>query len=162
MSLTLAPMTDDQLVRLRVGLERSYAENLAEARGLSPEAARAEALAQIGRLLPDGVASPGVLLRVALVEGEEVGWIWTTLPGADLPTMAWIHNIEVHPAHRGQGHARRMIQLAEAELARLGVDRLGLNVFGHNTVAIRLYDSLGFRVTAQQMVKPLPPPAALG
>ncbi|WP_343448846.1 GNAT family N-acetyltransferase [Micromonospora oryzae] len=162
MSLTLAPMTDDQLVRLRVGLERSYAENLAEARGLSPEAARAEALAQIGRLLPDGVASPGVLLRVALVGGEEVGWIWTTLPGADLPTMAWIHNIEVHPAHRGQGHARRMIQLAEAELARLGVDRLGLNVFGHNTVAIRLYDSLGFQVTAQQMVKPLPPPAALG
>ncbi|MEV5820964.1 GNAT family N-acetyltransferase [Micromonospora harpali] len=158
MSLTLAPMTDDQLARLRVGLERSYAENLAEARGLSPEAARTEALAQIGRSLPDGVASPGALLRVALLDGEEVGWIWTTLPDADRPTMAWIHNIEVHPAHRGQGHARRMIQLAEAELARLGVDRLGLNVFGHNTVAIRLYDSLGFRVAAQQMVKPLPPP----
>ncbi|MDG4814715.1 GNAT family N-acetyltransferase [Micromonospora sp. WMMD956] len=158
MSLTLAPMTDDQLARLRVGLEQSYAENLAEARGLSPEAARAESLAQIGRLLPAGVASPGVLLRVALVDGEEVGWIWLTLPDADRPTMAWIHNIEVQPAHRGRGHARRMIRLAEAELARLGVDRLGLNVFGHNTVAIQLYDSLGFRVAAQQMVKPLPPP----
>ncbi|MFC8848118.1 GNAT family N-acetyltransferase [Micromonospora sp. NPDC057141] len=157
MSLTLVPMTDDQFAPLRVGLEQAYAEDLAGARGLSPEAARAESLAQIDRDLPDGVATPGVLLRMALVDGEEVGWIWTTLPDADRPTMAWIHNIEVHPAHRGHGHARRMIQLAEAELARLGVGQLGLNVFGHNTVAIRLYDSLGFQVTSQHMVKPLPP-----
>ncbi|TDC59540.1 GNAT family N-acetyltransferase [Micromonospora sp. KC207] len=157
MSLTLAPMTAEQLARLRGGLEQSYGEDLAEARGLSPEAARAEAASQIARLLPDGVATPGALLRVALVDGVEVGWIWTALPDADRPGTAWIHNIEVHSAHRGRGHARRMIQLAEAELAGLGVGQLGLNVFGRNTVAKRLYDGLGFRVTAQQMSKPLPP-----
>ncbi|MFD0786162.1 GNAT family N-acetyltransferase, partial [Micromonospora azadirachtae] len=68
---------------------------------------------------------------------------------------AWIHNIEVHPEHRGRGHARRMIQLVEAELAGLGVTELGLNVFGSNTVAIGLYQSLGFQVAAQQMTKRL-------
>ncbi|MFG1952621.1 GNAT family N-acetyltransferase [Micromonospora sp. NPDC048830] len=63
----------------------------------------------------------------------------------------------MHPAHRGRGHGRRMIPLAEAEVGRLGHDQLGLNVFAHNTRAIRLYESLGFEVTNQQMRKPLTP-----
>ncbi|MER5701737.1 GNAT family N-acetyltransferase [Micromonospora sp. NPDC002296] len=161
MPLTLAPMTADQLARLRLPLEHSYAENLAAARHLSPEAARAESALQIAQLLPDGVATPGVLLRLALVDDVEVGWIWVTLPrpgGPSNPSTPWIHNIEVHPAHRGRGHAARMIGLVEAELARLGFDRLGLNVFADNTVAVRLYERLGFRVTAQQMSKPVGPP----
>ncbi|WP_229403563.1 GNAT family N-acetyltransferase [Micromonospora okii] len=157
MPLTLTPMTADQLARLRVPLEQAYGEDLAEARGLSPEEGQAESLRQVARLLPDGVTTPGVLLRVAEADGEEVGWIWVTLPGPEQPTMAWVHNIEVHPAHRGRGHGRRMMELAEAELARLGVGRLGLNVFGHNTVARRLYESLGFEVKTQQMSKPIAP-----
>ena len=35
------------------------------------------------------------------------------------------------------------------------MERLGLNVFGTNTPAIALYDSLGYTVTSQQMSKPL-------
>ncbi|MFG1952622.1 hypothetical protein [Micromonospora sp. NPDC048830] len=41
----------------------------------------AEAALRIGQLLPDGVATPGTLLRVALDDGVEVGWIWVSLPG---------------------------------------------------------------------------------
>ena len=99
---------------------------------------------------------------MARVDDVEVGWIWVTLPEAAGSTdagsrRAWIHNIEVHPAHRGRGYARRMIQLIEAELAQIGVPELGLNVFGTNTVAIGLYESLGFEVTAQQMAKRIDP-----
>ncbi|WBB67093.1 GNAT family N-acetyltransferase [Micromonospora sp. WMMD812] len=165
MDVTLTPMTADELARLRGPLERSYAEELTRHRGLAPEAARDRTAAQTAALLPDGAATERVLLRVARAGDVEVGWIWVTLPGAAGPTdapvgsnRAWIHNIEVHPAHRGRGHARRMIQLIEAELARLGVAEIGLNVFGSNTVAIGLYQSLGFRVTAQQMAKPIAPP----
>ncbi|MFI7488496.1 GNAT family N-acetyltransferase [Micromonospora echinaurantiaca] len=157
MSLSLEPMSAAQLARLRVPLERSYAEALAGTGDLTPEAARAQVALQVGRLLPDGAATADVLLRVAVVNGVEVGWIWVTLPGGDHPNTAWIHNIEVHPGHRGQGYARRMIQLVEAELARLGVGRLGLNVFGDNTGAIRLYESLGFQVITQQMAKSVDP-----
>ncbi|GAA2715354.1 GNAT family N-acetyltransferase [Micromonospora olivasterospora] len=78
-----------------------------------------------------------------------------SLPAPGRPSLPRIHHIEVHPAHRGRGHGRRMIQLAEAEVARLGYDQLRLNVFAHNTGAIRLYESLGFEVTNQQMRKPL-------
>ncbi|MBQ0905156.1 GNAT family N-acetyltransferase [Micromonospora sp. U21] len=163
MTLTLTPMTEQDLGRLREPLERLYAEDLAAHRGLTPEAARDRSASQLRELLPGGAATEGVLLRVARVDDAEVGWIWVTLPGTAGATdtagslRAWIHNIEVHPAHRGRGYARRMIQLMEVELSRLGVPELGLNVFGTNTVAIGLYRSLGFEVTAQQMAKRIDP-----
>ncbi|MGK5742089.1 GNAT family N-acetyltransferase [Micromonospora sp. URMC 103] len=155
-------MTASELEPLLGPLQRSYAEELVRHRAVSAAEALDRAADSIRDLLPGGAASEEVLLRVARVDGVAVGWIWVTLPGAAAATdappgtgRAWIHNIEVHPEHRGRGYARRMIQLVEAELARLGVPELGLNVFGTNTVAIRLYESLGFRVTAQQMAKPV-------
>ncbi len=153
MELTLTPMTASELARLLESLEQGYAEDLVAHRGMTPEAARERSVTQIGESLPAGAATEGALLRLARVGDTEVGWIWVTLPTAAAPLQAWIHNIEVHPAHRGRGYARRMIQLIEVELANLGVPELGLNVFGTNTVAIGLYRSLGFEVTSQQMAK---------
>ncbi|MEU7843440.1 N-acetyltransferase [Micromonospora sp. NPDC049114] len=160
MELTLTPMTEQELARLWEPLEVGYAEDLAAHRGMTPEAARERSAQQLREGLPAGAATEGVLLRMARVDDTEVGWIWVSLPGvgnAGGPTRAWIQNIEVHPEHRGRGHARRMIQLIEAELAELGVPELGLNVFGTNTVAMGLYRSLGFEVTAQQMAKRIDP-----
>lgn len=47
------------------------------------------------------------------------------------------------------------MRLAEEQVLARGGDRLGLNVFGPNTVARSLYDSLGYRVTATNMSKDL-------
>ncbi|MFG1870531.1 GNAT family N-acetyltransferase [Micromonospora arborensis] len=157
MELTLTPMTGQELTRLREALEQAYAEDLVAHWGLTPEAARERSVDQLRELLPAGAATEGALLRVGRVDDTEVGWIWVTLPKAAASRQAWIHNIEVHPAHRGRGYARRMIQLIEAELAQLQVPELGLNVFGTNTVAIGLYRSLGFEVTSQQMAKRVDP-----
>ncbi|MEU7609802.1 N-acetyltransferase [Micromonospora sp. NPDC049204] len=153
MELTLTPMTEQDLARLLGELEQAYAEDLVAHRGLTPEAAHERSATQIRESLPAGAASERALLRVGRVDGIEVGWIWVTLPTTAAPSQAWIDNIEVHPAQRGRGYARRMIQLIEAELAQLNVPELGLNVFGTNTAAIGLYRSLGFEVTSQQMVK---------
>ncbi|MEU4530058.1 N-acetyltransferase [Micromonospora ureilytica] len=150
-------MTAQDLARLLGELEQGYAEDLVVNRGLTPEAALERSVSQIRESLPAGAATEGALLRLGRVDDTEIGWIWVTLPTATAPHQAWIHNIEVHPAHRGRGHARRMIQLIEAELAQFGVPELGLNVFGTNTVAIGLYRSLGFEVTSQQMAKRLTP-----
>ncbi|MEU8181669.1 N-acetyltransferase [Micromonospora sp. NPDC049047] len=155
--LTLTPTTEQELTRLLGPLQQGYAEDLAAHRGMTPDAALERAVTQIRELLPAGAATDGVVLRAARVGETEVGWIWVTLPTPAAPNQAWIHNIEVHEEHRGRGYARRMIQLIEVELAHLGVPELGLNVFGTNTVAIGLYRSLGFEVTAQQMAKRIDP-----
>ncbi|MFD0346740.1 GNAT family N-acetyltransferase [Kitasatospora aburaviensis] len=63
--------------------------------------------------------------------------------------------VEVAEAHRGHGHGRTLMLLAERECLAAGVHDLGLNVFTGNEVAIRLYDSLGYRVTNRVYGKPL-------
>jgi RimJ/RimL family protein N-acetyltransferase len=45
--------------------------------------------------------------------------------------------------------------LAEQECRQLGLRTLRLNVFGPNVVARRLYESLGYEITSQNMAKQL-------
>ena len=46
---------------------------------------------------------------------------------------------------RDRGYGRDLMLAAEHEAARLGADSIGLHVFGFNTSAITLYESLGYR-----------------
>jgi ribosomal protein S18 acetylase RimI-like enzyme len=132
-----------------------YAEAIAPARGLTVAEAEAEAERDVAERLPRGLATPGQLMRKAVRDGAEVGWIWLTLPGPARPELAWVGDIEVDPGFRSRGYAGAIITAVEAELAGLGVPRLGLNVFGTNGTAIGVYERLGFEVHAQQRSREL-------
>ena len=56
-----------------------------------------------------------------------------------------IHTIGVHPDHRRQGHARRMLAHVHAYWTRIGVTRAFLEVREANAPARALYRSLGWR-----------------
>jgi ribosomal protein S18 acetylase RimI-like enzyme len=47
------------------------------------------------------------------------------------------------------------MEAAEQQAREFGCTTLGLNVFGGNEVAIKLYESLGYRTTSHQMSKQL-------
>lgn len=70
---------------------------------------------------------------------------------------AWIYDIEVMEDHRGKGYGRAILHAAEQETLKNGVNSIGLNVFGTNTVARSLYESAGYEITAQQMQKEITP-----
>ena len=150
-------MTPAEFAGRRAAQVEGYARNLVESRGMTPDRARAAAAGDLDRLLPDGVDSAGALVFTAKVDGGVVGWIWLGLGNDGDPAHAWIYNVEVDEPFRGRGYGRAVIEAAEAELAGRGVTRLGLNVFGTNTVARRLYESMGFTVDAVQMSKPVRP-----
>ncbi|MDN3905792.1 GNAT family N-acetyltransferase [Arthrobacter sp. YD2] len=67
----------------------------------------------------------------------------------------WVSDIEIHEDHRGKGYGRAAMQLAEVAAAEQGAATLGLNVFGYNTVARDLYESLGYETVSMQMRKPV-------
>ena len=100
----------------------------------------------------DDGAGPGA-------DGEVVGWIWIG-PFAEGSDAWWVWDVEIDEQHRGAGHGRAAMQLAEQEAARHGAVTLGLNVFGYNDAARRLYESLGYETTSLQMRKPVGPAAA--
>jgi len=158
MTVVLRPMTEQEFTkRLAVLIDR-YADDLWESGRATPEQARDESLRQNNDLLPQGLDTDGMLFFTAEADGQPVGWLWVgPTPRANLPEQSWIYNIEVDEAHRGKGYGRAMIKAVERELAERGFTKLALNVFGGNSVAINLYESLGFEVTAQQMAKPITP-----
>ncbi|MFJ1934416.1 GNAT family N-acetyltransferase [Kitasatospora sp. NPDC088160] len=138
---------------------RGYLRSLVES-GLSEEQARARSHLDHQRQLPQGADSPGVALRRLRADGEAepLGSLWVDFHRRDLPNggpLAWVMTVEVSPAHRGRGHGRTLMLLAERECLAAGVRDLGLNVFAGNEVAIRLYASLGYRVTNRIYGKPL-------
>ncbi|XVU23788.1 GNAT family N-acetyltransferase [Actinoplanes sp. CA-054009] len=149
MTIELVPFTPDDLDRRLPAMTAQFAAALAEHHGFTLDEATRESERQTRTLLPDGVATDGQLLCKGLAGGEEVGFLWISLPGTTFQTMAWISEIEVAEEHRSHGHGSAMLRAAEAALTARGVGRVGLHVFGHNTGARRLYRRLGYRVLTQ-------------
>ncbi|MGW4892841.1 GNAT family N-acetyltransferase [Kitasatospora sp. NPDC004240] len=158
--LTVAPDLPPGVGARRIGAEEFPAwlavakeGYLADLRtsGLSEEQARAKSDADHLHLLPQGADTPGVALRRLFGDGPDpLGALWLALRVRDLPgghPLAWVMVVEVAESHRGHGHGRSLMLLAERECLAAGVRDLGLNVFTGNEVAIRLYDSLGYRIT---------------
>jgi mycothiol synthase len=162
MTVTLRPMTDAELSARLVDQIDDYADDLVKAGQATPEDARERSTAAHAALLPDGVRTVGHLVFRGEVDGTTVGSIWLTVPGASpvRPDLSWIFNVEIDPAYRGKGYGRAILLAGEREMRGRGVTRMGLNVFAHNPVARRLYDSLGYELTTRQMVKTLTPSAA--
>ncbi|SDY56940.1 Acetyltransferase (GNAT) family protein [Herbiconiux ginsengi] len=153
---------------LAAWLEYTSAEYVRErmAEGDSAEYARERAEESNAQYFPDGLPAAGQLVFQVVTESAEadadadadaevVGVLWIGPMSPRQPGEWWVFDIEIDRAHRGQGLGRETMLLAEREARAHGAVRLGLNVFGHNTVAQRLYASLGYETTAMNMAKPL-------
>jgi len=153
--LQLRSMTVAEFEAFRARLVPDYAAAHVRAGDWAADQAETLAARQIDDLLPAGPDSPGMLLLVASsAGGEPVGLVWVAL---DRPRAgeAWIYDIQVYPEHRGKGYGRALLEAAEQEAARHGSQAIGLNVFGPNAVARRLYESSGYQITAMNMRKEL-------
>ncbi|WP_421780813.1 GNAT family acetyltransferase [Kiloniella litopenaei] len=84
---------------------------------------------------------PG-LLFIAEDSGTIVG---STMAGYD-GRRGWIYSVVVAPSHRRQGIASKLLALAEQELISLGCTKLNLQVRDGNEGAVKLYESLGYRI----------------
>lgn len=105
-------------------------------------------------LLPDGVDTPDQALRVLAHGGADVGSIWIALRMPDQPG-GYVVDVLVDPAHRGHGHGRTLMLVAERESLAAGHATLGLNVYADNAPALGLYTSLGYRPTGYLLWKPI-------
>ncbi|MFH9402788.1 GNAT family N-acetyltransferase [Streptomyces sp. NPDC017638] len=119
--------------------------------GVPEAAARAKSRNDHARLLPHGLATDGVLFSVLENEGVPVGTLWVAVG----EPKAYVFDVETYPAHRGRGHGRTLMLLAERQAIESGRPVLGLNVFAGNTPAEHLYASLGYEPVLHCLSKPL-------
>ena len=74
----------------------------------------------------------------------------------EAPDTWYICGIAVTPEHRGRGIGKRLMQIAREQALDHGYDRLSLVVFEENTVAVRLYQHLGYEIIKRAPVVPHP------
>ncbi|MFV2121528.1 GNAT family N-acetyltransferase [Streptomyces sp. Act-28] len=107
-------------------------------------------------LLPDGPATRGTRLHVAVRDGVRVGHLWTGL--RDLPAgegTPYVWEVAVAEGERRRGHGRALMRFAEDLVRAAGGDRLALRVDPDNTAARALYASLGYRLLSTDHEKTL-------
>jgi ribosomal protein S18 acetylase RimI-like enzyme len=152
MAVTLQPMSPADI---GPWLEESKADHIADRidAGEDPETARRVTTAVSEHLFPGGVPAPGQFVFEVTEDGLAVGSVWIGA-GQDSPPDVWfLWSIEIHVAARGHGLGRHAVRLAEEFARKSGGTKLELNVFGTNSVARGLYESLGYRITTIQMSK---------
>ncbi|WP_055526144.1 GNAT family N-acetyltransferase [Streptomyces graminilatus] len=144
------PMTEAEFVVWEEAGRLAFAEDWI-ARGVPAAEAHAKAKRDHEVLLPQGVASEGMTFSVLEHEGTRVGTLWTgTLDG-----LGFVYDVETEEEHRGKGHGRSLMLLAEAQSIEGGRSEISLNVFAGNTPAERLYESLGYETLTHHLYKDL-------
>ncbi len=150
---TLQPMPPERLSQWLGDSMDAYVQERVKA-GESLPTAKANAERSCLEFFPGGHPAPRHLVFDLMAGGSPVGYLWIG-PSSTDERAWWVYDVEVEESHRNQGLGRQAMQLAEEEAQRQGAASLGLNVFGHNESARRLYEKLGYEITSIQMKKDL-------
>ncbi|WP_294563937.1 GNAT family N-acetyltransferase [uncultured Arthrobacter sp.] len=153
MQITLSLMPAERLGRWLAGSMNTYIGERMRS-GETPGQARANAERSLQAFFPAGRPAPGHRVYHLMADGSPVGYLWIG-PTESEEAAWWVYDIEVDEPFRHRGVGRQAMLLAEEDARRGGATSLGLNVFGHNQPAQRLYEQLGYTATAIQMKKQL-------
>jgi ribosomal protein S18 acetylase RimI-like enzyme len=153
--LALRPMTTEEFDAWVPGAIEAYAADHVRAGSKQPDTALESAKQEFDTLLPHGVETPSHHLLTATVDDTSVGILWLHIPDGQTPPRVFIYDIEVDESARGRGYGRAIMLAAEDYARSYGADTIRLHVFGDNTVARSLYDSLGYEATNISMAKTL-------
>ena len=137
------PMTTDEFGGWRAQVVAGYAADLTDSGTLSAAEAATSSAAQFDALLPAGLSTEDHSFLCLRAVGELVATTW--LGHHRSPGVSWVYDVETHPGHRGKGYGRAAMLLAEQATLAAGDTHLALNVFGHNAVAISMYEAMGYR-----------------
>lgn len=154
-TVQLRPMTDDEYNAWSATVWEDYAQDRAKAGNTPIEQERAEAQQQHEELLPNGLHTDHhyfwMVMDAANPQAGAVGKLWVF--HNEPKKQAYIYDIEMNPELRGKGYGRATLAALEDEMRAHGVTRIALNVFGYNSVARHLYQSVGYSEVAVLMQK---------
>ena len=68
---------------------------------------------------------------------------------------AFIYDRNIREDLRGRGYGRKVMERVEEQAQEMGIDTVGLHVFGYNHAARTLYEKMGYQITGIGMTKTL-------
>ena len=107
------------------------------------------------QIFTDGVLNDDQHIFDVFNERERVGTLWLASKESTSAGEWFIYDIVIEAAYRGKGLGKELMLAAEEFVKSNGGTILALNVFGPNTVARNLYESLDYKITRIGMKKHL-------
>lgn len=134
-----------------------YATENLKAGVWTKEEALAKARSEHKALLPQGLETPDHYLFNVYAEAEHttVGMLWFGIYEQGGRREAFVYDIAIDPKWRRMGYATQAFLALEKRVQEMGLDTIGLHVFGHNKGAFALYEKLGYVPTRMRMKKSL-------
>jgi len=107
------------------------------------------------RVLPEGILAPGNHIFYAYSDFDLVGKLWLANKEPDAKTEWFVYDIETFSDFRGKGFGREIMKAAEKFVLDSGGTAISLSVFGNNSIARKLYESLEYETIRLELKKKL-------
>lgn len=154
MTVELAPFDDSEFTAWIHTQSQGYIDQRMRA-GDDRAVAESKAASTNDSYFPGDRPIAGHTVYRVRTDGRNVGFLWIGPHPDGLAGVAWVWDIEIDEAERGAGLGRATMAAAERMALAEGYTDLALNVFGFNTAARSLYESMGYETTSLQMRKAL-------
>ncbi|WP_175987133.1 GNAT family N-acetyltransferase [Bacillus sp. Marseille-Q1617] len=149
--VTLQKMTPAEFQQYLETAVADYAKEKVSAGNWEEKGSLQRAQEEFSNLLPDGENSENNYLYTILNESaEHTGIIWLAKQSSE---KAFIYDIRILEEHQGKGYGKEAMKEIEEKAKQIGVNKIGLHVFGHNKIARGLYEKIGYKTTNVVMEK---------
>lgn len=152
MTVILKTMSSDEFQQYQGYAIENFANEQIKSGNWKQKGAISKAEEEYKRLLPDGSNTDNNYL-FTIRDGElKVGMVWLAKKDDN---KGFIYDINIWKGNQGKGYGKQAMKQIEIIAKEIGLNRIGLHVFGHNKVARSLYDQLGYVETSIKMEKSL-------
>ncbi|TAA67467.1 GNAT family N-acetyltransferase [Planococcus salinarum] len=153
MKTKLQEMNEAEFDRYLEWFIPDYAGDLSENFLIPMDKALEESKSLMRDLLPDKqqTVDQQICNIYSVEEGKNVGVVWYNIQRES--NKAYIYYILIHKAFRKRGFASVVLKELEETVKSSGVTSMGLNVFGNNPGAQRVYEKLGYQASSTAMGK---------
>ncbi|MEW9677860.1 GNAT family N-acetyltransferase [Lentibacillus sp. L22] len=131
---------------------KNYANEQVKSGSWKQQEAISKAIQEHEKLLPEGEETENNHLFTIHDGYQEVGMIWLAQRTNE---KGFIYDINIWEGNQGKGYGMEAMKEVETVAKKLGLKSIGLHVFGHNKIAKKLYEKLGYIETNIKMEKPL-------
>ncbi|HLS09630.1 GNAT family N-acetyltransferase [Lentibacillus sp.] len=130
---------------------KNFADEQIKSGNWEQQGAISKATEEHKKLLPDGEKTENNFLFTIRDGDLEIGMIWL----AQRNKKGFIYDINIWEGNQGKGYGKQAMKEVEIVAKNIGLEKIGLHVFGHNKVARGLYEKLGYIETSVKMEKSL-------
>jgi len=146
MTTGLRPMSEEAYDEYVNNSVPNYAREKVASGEWQEEASIERARDVFNEMLPQGLKTPDNYLFEVIDEWNDtpVGVLWITTRERAGQKIAYICDVYIDSDQQSKGHASRALRALEDKVRSMGLSGIGLQVFGHNESAFRLYKRLGY------------------